>query len=248
MVKIDVIMYHQVGMFEYNIKTHRANYCHVQRFKQQIYLLKKAGYKTISLDILYKYLIGEKVELPKKSVILTFDDGYENFYQYAFPVLQDSGFSAIVYLIANKIGGVTDWFEVENRETATLMSLEKIRELMKYGVEFGSHGTDHLKLTNVDKKVARKDIFESKKILEDMLGKEIRHFCYPYGDHNIDIMNFVKEAGFKTGVTCERGAVSKNVDPYAIPRKAVSLGDSILGFAWKLFFKNNPKRELLKLE
>ena len=119
---------------------------------------------------------------------------------------------------------------------------------MKYGVDFGSHGYNHLRLTQHDYNVAKNDIEKSKKILEDLLGKEVNHFCYPYGDHNIEIMKITQDAGYLTGVTCERSSVFKWVDPYAIPRKAVSFGDSIFGFSWKLLFKNKPKRELLKLD
>lgn len=245
MPKIDVLMYHQVGRFE-NIKTHKATYCDVGRFRNQMKLLKLSGYQTITIDDLNNYL-KNNTQLPEKSILLTFDDGYENFYQYAFPVLQEYGFNAIVYLVVGKIGKNADWLEKDGHSPARLMNLEQIKELMKYGIEFGSHGYDHLRLTKQDYYIAKNDIEKSKKVLEDLLGEEVRHFCYPYGDHNLEVMRLTLEAGYITGVTCERSSVYKGIDPLAIPRKAVSFGDSILGFAWKLYFKNRPKRELLSL-
>jgi len=245
MSQINVLMYHQVGKFK-NITTHKATYCDVGRFRSQLGLMKMYGYKSVTLYDIYLYLSGKK-EIPEKSVVLTFDDGYENFYEYAFPALQEYGFSAIVYLVAGKIGDKADWLEKDGHFPAKLMNVQQIRELKKYGILFGSHGYDHLRLTQQEYYVAKNDIEKSKKVLEDLLGEEVKHFCYPYGDHNIEIMKITQDAGYLTGVTCERSSITQDIDPFAIPRKAVSFGDSILGFAWKLFFKNKPKRKLLSL-
>ncbi|MCX8083724.1 MAG: polysaccharide deacetylase family protein [Calditerrivibrio sp.] len=247
MPKIDVIMYHQIGRFK-KMSSHKATYCDVKRFENQLRLLKFNGFKSISMGQLYLYLKGEVASLPEKCVVLTFDDGYENFYEYALPLLQKYGFTAVVYVLAGKIGEKADWLEKDGHYPAKLMSLSQIRDIIKYGIEIGSHGYSHLRLTECEYYIAKDDIIKSKKILEDLLGCNVDHFCYPYGYHNIEIMRTVKEAGYLTAVTCERATLRKDVDPFAIPRKAVSYGDSLLGFAWKIFFKNRPKRELLRLD
>lgn len=241
---ISILMYHQVGDFA-PMKAHRSTYCHYRRFAAQMAYLHRLRYNVLSMEQALACLRGER-PVPPRAVVLTFDDGYENFYQYAWPVLQRYGFPAMVYLIAGLIGRPSAWFARDGRDTPALMSAERIRQLRREGVDFGAHGVNHLKLAEVDAACMREEIFQSKVLLEDLLGEEVAHFCYPYGSHNLAAVETVAEAGYRSATTCQRGAATAEFDPLALPRKAISYGDNLLGYFWKLQMKNRPKGEAVR--
>ena len=237
--RISILMYHQVGDFP-PMRGHRSTYCHYRRFTSQMAYLHRFGYSVIGLDAALEGLRGER-PIPPRAVVLTFDDGYENFYEYAYPVLARYGFPAMVYLISGLIGKDAEWFAGDGRATPVLMDADRIRQLRRAGIDFGSHGVSHIKLAQTEPARMREDIFRSKAELEALLGEEVRHFCYPYGSHNDSVVETAREAGYASAVTCERAAAVASDDPLALPRKAISYGDNLVGYFWKLHMKNKPK-------
>jgi peptidoglycan/xylan/chitin deacetylase (PgdA/CDA1 family) len=179
-------------------------------------------------------------------VALTFDDAYENFYEYAFPVLQSYGFPATVYAIATMLGKPAEWLSLDGHATPPLMSASRLRELIAAGIEIGSHSLNHVRLATQPIDVVRNEVSESKIILEDVLGTRVDHFCYPYGSHDIHTVEAVAAAGYLTATTCERAPATTDDDPLSLPRKAVAWGDSLVGVLWKMHMKNEPKRPLIR--
>lgn len=238
-VKFSIFMYHQVGNF-LPMDRHRANYCQVRRFARQMWLLKVLGYEVVSLEQALASL-DQDGPFQRPRVVLTFDDGYENFKTQAYPVLSKYGYPSLVYLIAGRLGEQASWFERERRPYPRLLSQDQVLELRKQGVGFGSHGLSHVRLASVEKEQLAVELDQSKKILEELLQEEICHFCYPFGCYDLEVIKVVMKAGYKTAVTCMRGAVTRSFHPLELPRKAVSYGDSLLGFWWKLVFKDRPK-------
>ncbi|MCB1785805.1 MAG: polysaccharide deacetylase family protein [Chromatiaceae bacterium] len=238
-------MYHQVGEFA-PMSSHRSTYCHVKRFRAQMAWLHALRFHVLRMDEVLAALRGER-PIPPRAVALTFDDGYENFYEYAYPVLRRYGFPAMVYLISERIGQPSEWFAADGRDTPPLMSAERVRTLRRAGIDFGSHGARHLKLAEVDPATANTDIVESRAQLEALLDEDVRHFCYPYGSHNAATVQMVREAGYATAVSCQRGAATPAFDALALPRKAISYGDNLAGFFWKLSMKDKPKGEAVIL-
>ncbi len=236
---ISILMYHQVGAFA-PMRTHRATYCNHRRFAAQMQLLKVLGYRVLGMDEVLACLYGQK-PIPPRAVALTFDDGYENFYDYAFPILQRYGFPAMVYLVADKIGGRADWLVADGHPPAALMDWLRIRELRTAGIDFGSHGMHHIRLANQPQEILQHELAESRKRLQDGLGEDIRHFCYPYGSHDLASLYAAAEAGYQSAVTCQRGRATAEFDPLALPRKAIAFGDDLFGFFWKLAVKHAPK-------
>ena len=236
---ISILMYHQVGDFS-PMKTHRASYCHYRRFSAQMKLLSLLGYHVMDFETAIK-AIEEKTEIPPLSVVLTFDDGCRNFYEYAYPVLKKFRFPAIVYVVSGLIGKKAEWFSREDRHAPALMSEDILLELRKNGIIFGAHGMSHVRLAETETARQREEIFKSKAVLEDILGEEVRHFCYPYGSYDKAVLNLTKEAGYKTAVTCSRGTAYPGDDLLQLPRKAISYGDSLAGFLWKIHIKNKRK-------
>jgi len=235
---ITVLMYHQVGHFS-NPKLHRPVYCDVGRFRRQMAWLHWCGYNVISLEDAYACLFQGK-DVPPRAVVLTFDDGCENFREFALPILKKYHFPVTVFLVAGMLGKSTSWMD-DVPEEAPLMTAETIRALHRDGVHFGAHSMNHVRLALVSPEEAREEIFSSKAVLEDLLGEAVLDFCYPYGSYNAKVTDMVAEAGYRSGLTCIRGAANYAKNPFEIPRKAISYGDTLPGYLWKVHKKNVPK-------
>ncbi|MEF7617293.1 polysaccharide deacetylase family protein [Aquincola sp. MAHUQ-54] len=240
---ISIFMYHQVGRFA-PMKTHRASYCDVDRFRSQMRALRRFGVKVLSMGQAVAALRGE-APMPERAAVLTFDDGCENFYEHALPILQDHGYPSIVYPIAGQLGGSAAWLAAEGHPTPPLMTAARLREIAALGVEIGSHALNHVRLAEQPVDVQRSELRDSRERLQHELGREVAHVCYPYGSHSIDTLMAAAEAGYTSGVTCQRGAATPAFDPLALPRKAISYGDDVVGFLWKLYLKDAPKGEAL---
>lgn len=237
-------MYHQVGIFP-PPDAHRATYCHIRRFRAQMFYLHAFGYKVISLPAALEGLSGKR-SLPRHSVVLTFDDGYENFREYAFPLLKRYRFPATVFLVAGLLGKNAKWLEDDGRFGAPLMDRESILELRAHNVTFGSHTLTHPLLTHIDRGRQKREIADSKSALENLLNEKVRYFCYPSGDYDESVIDAVKTAGYEAALTCDRGSASPADNPLTLPRKAISFGDSLAGYFWKLHMKNKRKLQPAK--
>lgn len=237
---IQILMYHQVGDFP-AMKAHRATYCDHRRFARQMAFLKLGGYHVLRMSDALKGLRGE-APIPPRAVVLTFDDAYENFYEYAFPVLQKHGFPATVYAISSMLGKNANWLAVDGHATPPLMTAARLRQLRSAGIDIGSHSVSHVRLAEQTTERIHEEVTRSKKELEDAIGERIDHFCYPYGSHDIRAVEAVAEAGYLSATTCERASATAADDPLTLPRKAVAWGDSLIGVLWKMHFKNTPKR------
>ncbi|NEV60632.1 polysaccharide deacetylase family protein [Thiorhodococcus minor] len=242
---ISILMYHQVGEFA-PMKAHRANYCDHRRFAAQMALLDRFGYRVLPLDGALACLRGER-PIPPKAVVLTFDDAYDNFADYALPVLQRHGFSATLYAISNWLGRRAEWFGKDpGRPIPSLMSGARLREMRAAGITIGSHSVNHVKLGEVDAATKRRELRDSKAALEDALGEAVEHLCYPFGSFDAETVGLAAEAGYLSATTCLRGPASPADHPLILPRKAISYGDDLLGVWWKLAVKNAPKPALVE--
>lgn len=228
---VSILMYHQVGYFAAP-RGHRAGYCHVRRFRSQMNYLKSFDYNVISLDEAVAGLFDGR-PLPARSVVLTFDDGYEGFREHAFPILASHGFTATLFVVTGLFGRCAEWLG-DDQLKAPLMSTATMRELHRAGMTFGSHSTSHPRLSGLSASKQRDQIFRSKAVLEAVLEEEVRHFCYPYGDYDDKTRELVEEAGYASALTGVYGAANAAPNRFEIPRKAIHFGDNLLGYFWKL--------------
>jgi len=234
MRKLSILMYHQVGDFN-NIKTLKANYCHHRSFSRQMAMLKITGQTVIPMSKAVEFLKGEG-DYPDRCVAITFDDGYENFYQYAYPVLMKYGFSAMVYVVSGEFSGSSGWLTEDNHKPSPLMSTQQILEIHRNGIEIGSHSVTHPRLANIDLEDCRIELQQSKDALEQLLGCEVDHVCYPYGSCSKDVLQIASEVGYHVGTTTVKGVASAGHDALALPRKAVSVNDTTFK-VWKNIFR-----------
>lgn len=239
----ELLMYHQVGTFPWQ-KEHRASFCDTGRFRRQLDFLSLTGFKVIPLkeaaEEWQRLYTGEPPAAdaplqPGRRVVFAFDDGCQNFADNAWPLLQHHHFPATMYLISNQLGGTLDWCGSKLMDKAT------IRRLSAEGMNFGSHTRSHCHLATLTSAEKRREIFDSKKELEDILQKPVVDFAYPYGNYDPECIDLVKEAGYASAVSCIRGCLENSYDRFELNRKAISQGDSLIGYAFKLFFKNVRK-------
>lgn len=236
--KVSVLMYHQVGEFA-RPAAHRGLFCHVRRFRSQMRFLKWSGFQVIGLADAYRGLF-EGAPLPPRPVVLTFDDGYVNFERHAWPVLRELRHPSSVFLVTGQLGGPARWLG-DGAESAPLMDAATVRRLHAEGVDIGSHSVSHARLSALDDARLQAEVRDSKRALEDLLGAPVPHFCYPYGDYDRRARDASAAAGYRLALTCIRGAANLAENPYEIPRKGISYGDDLIGYAWKLLAKNERK-------
>lgn len=231
--RIPILMYHQVGDFPAP-RSPRAIHCHYKRFAVQMAYLYRFSYNVISMDRVAELLSGSG-KIPPRTVALTFDDGYENFFQYAFPVLQRYAFPAMVYLVSGLIGKRATWLTRDRSVLPPLLDAGQILQLKHAGIDFGSHGINHIKLAEVvgtDRMLD--ELRHSKEELESLLDEEVRHLCYPYGSHNRQVVEGARATGYQTAVTCVRAFATLEDDLLALPRKTISYNDNLASYVWKL--------------
>ena len=149
---------------------------------------------------------------------VTFDDGFQNVFEHALPVLEQYGLRSIQFIVAGRIGGDDTWDHASGEPRQKLMDAAEIRAWIAAGQEIGAHTMSHPRLTHLAPEMARAEIFESKKALEDQFGLPIRYFCYPYGDCNEQVRDWVGEAGYEAAATIEPGVNEPGVDPLRLRR------------------------------
>lgn len=235
---ISVLMYHQVGRFAEPTQ-HRSSFCDVRRFRAQMGLLKTLGYRVVSLREAQAALF-EGQPLAGRSVVLSFDDGYENFAEHALPVMAEFGYPSVLFAVSGLLGQPARWLSSGGQDSP-LMSAQQLRQLRSAQVEIGSHTVSHPRLSQLGATEATREIADSKAALEQSLGEAVDFFAYPYGDYNPAVRDAVERAGYQAAVTCSRGLANTAPNPFEIPRKAIAYGDSLVGFFWKLAVKNRRK-------
>jgi peptidoglycan/xylan/chitin deacetylase (PgdA/CDA1 family) len=156
--------------------------------------------------------------LGARTVVLTFDDGYEDFYEQAAPILRRWGFSATVFLPTAYCGRTNSWpgqpkWVVEK----PLLTWKQIEELVRDGFQFGSHSTTHPDMARLPTSEAEHEILESKREIERHTGTPAEFFCYPYGRWNKTIREIVSQH-FSAACSTAAGTVWPNADPYLLPR------------------------------
>lgn len=245
MSRIQILMYHRVGHFPDRMPSHRSQYCHLPRFESQMEMLRRFKWNVISLDDAAAGLRGKK-QLPERAVVLTFDDGYVDFLELVAPVLMAHGYPATVYAVAGMLGGTNEWVIPEGLAPAPLMNAGQLREVSALGFTVGSHTVSHPRLALSETPGIADEMTTSKKMLEDILGKPVDHFCYPYGSHDIRAVEAAAEAGYITGTTCVRAVATAADDLLTLPRKPVSQGTTALGMMWKMFTRNRSRHPSIR--
>lgn len=150
-------------------------------FREQMRLLAARGFVGIGLGQLLDAW-GGRATLPARPVVLTFDDGYSSFIEHAAPTLTELGFGATIFVVAGLCGQGNDWSnQPSGIPRLSLLSWADLARLAGAGIEVGSHTMTHPRLPRMRPQDARREIVDSKRVLEDRLGVAVQTFAYPFG-------------------------------------------------------------------
>ena len=201
---IPVLLYHYVGAeapdYPYlNVAT--------PEFSRQMKELRERGYRSVSLGDLTAYMQGSPVKLPEKPVLITFDDGYEDNYTQAFPVLKQEGFRAAIFMVQSN-------FNRKNR-----LSVQQIQEMEQAGIEIGSHTRSHPNLTKLAASALEQEVGQSRRGVERLAGRPIDYFAYPGGFYNLEVLEKTAQSGYAGAFTVLPGVNRPDKDnPYLLRR------------------------------
>lgn len=237
-MNIPILMYHQIDEPPPRGTRLRGLVVAPSSFAWQMRLLRLLGYRGLSMRALEPYLKGEK---QGKVAGITFDDGYQNNVINALPVLKKNGFTATCYGVSSMIGGTNSWDRGLVAEKP-LMTREDWRAWRDAGMDIGSHTRTHAKLTELPPEQAREQITQSKRELEEAVGCEVRHFCYPYGWYAPEHEQMAREAGYASATTTRRGRVHAGDDPYTLRRIMVARATNPVQFFMKIATAYEDKR------
>lgn len=205
---VPILNYHQVNDVKFSPLTMK-----VSHFRQQMEYLVAGGYTTITMDELYEHL-ENGAPLPHKPVLITFDDGYADNYENAYPILKQHGLKATIFMIGDSIN------------VPPFLSAAQLKEMQANGIDIEAHTYSHKPLTTLAPHQVRSDLRKNKEGLEQLLQRPIRYLAYPQGKFNKEVMEVTKEMGFRLAFTIAPGNASDDDNNFAIPRLAIFEGDN----------------------
>lgn len=183
-----------------------------EAFESQMRYLKVNGYQVIPLEQLFDFLAG-KAQVPKKSVVVTIDDGWRSTYDIAYPILRKYGYPATLFVYTDFVGG-----------GGNALTWEMIAELSRNGFDIQCHTKTHRNLSRISRRESfnqyfeslRREINESTRLLKKHLKKDVRYLAYPYGDTNPLVIALISKAGYRGALTVHREG-----NPFFTPRYRV---------------------------
>lgn len=215
---------------------HRVNDYHpedrlsvsVNIFKKQMQYLKENGYKTITLE---DYIVNKYDD--SKIIVLTFDDGYADNFEFAIPVLKELYFTATIFIVTGLVGteNTTKRYRYAQSDVDRIMTWDEVKMLREDGFEIGSHTVSHPYLDKVDDNKAKQEIFGSNC---DPDGNIFNTFCYPAGKYTSNCVKMVKNAGYIGAVTTCPGDNFPSDDPFLLTRTEISGFDTMDIFKLKI--------------
>ncbi|MFJ6215821.1 polysaccharide deacetylase family protein [Streptomyces sp. NPDC092296] len=216
------LMYHSVDHYEEDPYLLTVT---PERFVRQMRWLRRRGLRGVGIaELLAAHAAGRAADL----VGLTFDDGYADFETQALPVLRAHGFTASVYVVADRLGRHNTWDPGGPRKR--LLTADQVRAVAAAGMEIGSHSLVHTTLTELPADRLTAETARSREVLEEVVGGPVTGFCYPYGTVDQRVADAVRAAGYD--YACAIGH-SPLTGRYALPRCYVGDRDG----GWRLHAK-----------
>lgn len=212
-----VLCYHQIHQ-----KADTEMVTTPERFRQQLDFLQQQGYQTVNLEQAQAFLQG-KLSARKfpKPLLITFDDGYDGVFRYAYPQLKKHHMKGVVFLVVS---------QVDRLKPTAHLTREQVREMDRSGVfEFGSHSYDmHIPIPErraegqVSAFAIRRDLTRSREVLQNWLGKPVRSLAWPYGHYDEGCLELARQSGFRLVFTTDYGYNLPGSGPWRIRRIRLS--------------------------
>jgi len=220
--RVPILMYHRIDT---RLSAHDPVTVHLTvmaaQFEAQLRLLSQAGYRSLTLDELVDALT-RAVAPPPRRAVLTFDDGYEDNYTVAFPLLRRYGWTAAFFVVTSTVG------------TRDHLTVAEIREMARAGMAIESHGQHHIDFSRLPLPVARGELERSRALIARWTGRPVRFFAYPAGRFTPALVQLLRQVGYRGAVTEIPGFVTASSHPFTLERVRVDHDDTLASFAHKL--------------
>lgn len=228
--KIPVLLYHHL-LKEEDIAIYgwqnNSSILSVESFNSQMDYLYKNGYYTATLNELEEFLKGN-IQLPKKTVVITFDDGYLSNGVYAYPVLKEYGFRASIFMRGIYSQGPQKSFDPSTSQVIALRELHKYQDVFEYGCHgYDLHELDEFGIPlikSLPRDLVIKDLQKNKSLFNT------NYIAYPFGGYDEYSLSYMDELGYKLGFTVEKGYVDRSLSKYELPRFIISPYTSMASF------------------
>ena len=178
--------------------------------------------------------------VPRRTVVITFDDGYDCLHRTVLPILQRYGFPATIYMVSNYVGRMADFDAGEGIPPRQLLSRQQLLELHSAGIEIGAHSATHADLPTLSQECLIREVSGSKAQLEDILGIAVSSFAYPKGRFNRRVRDTAEKAGYSTACSTMWGLNTAHTDRFALRRAEFGTGVTESEMAWKLRLGATP--------
>jgi peptidoglycan/xylan/chitin deacetylase (PgdA/CDA1 family) len=218
---VPILMYHRINVVTAETPSEsRGLTVHPRDFARQMRWLRDHGYASITQRDLWAALACGQT-LPRRPVLITFDDGYRDVFFQASPVLLRLGFRATAYVVSGRISAGDPSF----------LTWSLLRALERRGIEIGSHTVAHRDLTSLPDAALLQDLRSSRLALERRLGHPVPWLAYPFGRNDARVRRQARRAGYLLAVTTQPGALASAREPLALPRLRVLDTTGVTGLA-----------------
>jgi peptidoglycan/xylan/chitin deacetylase (PgdA/CDA1 family) len=200
-------------------------------FAEQMRWVAAEGFVPIHLDDAFGHA---RRPLPAKPIVITFDDGFQDCFEHALPVLAAHAFTATFFVVAGLAGKRSEWLLAERGVEYPLMQWDAVRTLVDAGFECGAHTMTHPRLAQLSPDEAYRELRDSRCAIEDHTGAPVRHVAYPFGSFSASVRAAAERSGYLTGCTVVPGIARTSDDPLALARIPVNGTDAPLAFTTQL--------------
>jgi peptidoglycan/xylan/chitin deacetylase (PgdA/CDA1 family) len=224
---VPVLMYHSIGTDA--TRKFRRFVVDPAEFAEQMDYLDGLGYQPVTAAELTGRIPGDP--LPPRTVVLTFDDAYTDFYAAALPVLRDHGFRATLYVPTAYVGATTRFNVSLGEQDRPVLSWQALADIAAEGVEVAAHSHAHPQLDRVAAEVISDEVDRSRRLIEDELGLAVHGFAYPFGYWNRAVRGAVAAAGYRYAFAVDELMAAPGDDLLTLPRLTVNAGIGVAGLA-----------------
>lgn len=217
---VPILMYHSIS--EHSSEHFRTWTVPPQLFDEHLQVLRDHHYTPLTVTQFVTAIDQDRLRLEQRPVVITFDDGFEDFYTHACPILGRYDCPATIYIVSGAVGGTSRWLAREGEGHRRMMSWPQVAAIHAQGIECGAHTHTHPQLDLLPLAEARDEITRSKAELEQHLGQPVTSFAYPHGYHGRAVRDLVVQAGFESACGVKHAMSATDDDRFALARIIVT--------------------------
>lgn len=228
-IRIPILLYHSIS--EETSAPFKPFTVTPARFATHMAHLQAHAYTVLTVAQLRAAINTPDYAWPVRPVVLTFDDGFADFYTNAFPILSNYGFAATLHVTTGFVGATSRWLKPAGEAARPMLTWSQLREIQSYGIECGAHTQHHPQLDILPRQKAYQEITLAKFVLEQELGQSVISFAYPYGYYDATVRDMVRVAGYRSACALKQAMSSSIDDPWAVARMMVTHDTAVGTFA-----------------